>query len=223
MRITLPPLKRTELQLLLDILNAKTGRKDPAAPLIELEQKARAYMADPRNGIEMVKERWGRAWGDLDELKTHTQLHRRWEEARQPLESAIVDQRHKTGFFLPLPQLGLPSKKPLARIFLPVDLSCWLLARAVANRQHWRLVKCALCPKFGLRARAKRDARYCSERCQRLANVEQMKKKYADEFSPLRVQHLEELAEKLGGRLQGKLAREYLVAREKMRRIESTS
>lgn len=116
--------------------------------------------------------------------RTARERSKQWGIARFPLTNAVVNLRNRPGNFVHVLIVGVPAHRPPVMINNPIDLVNWLIARAMANRQLKRFVKCSRdgCGKFGMRARAKKDARFCSEECQRHFNAESRKLKSAGVF-----------------------------------------
>lgn len=140
------------------------------------------------------------------------QLRAEWKKIREPLLQIIVDERSRRGFYCSLPRIALPQKKHQVVIFGPVALVQWLVARAVANWQHLRFVKCQWCNLFKYRLRASVDTHYCSKECQEEANLHQKLQRYAatlpdDRAKELRFKQLSLLAAERGN-LPRPLARE---------------
>lgn len=102
-----------------------------------------------------------------------------WSYARYPLIEAIVTHRDQPNNFVSIQIVGVPAHHPPVMINEPSDIVEWLTARGMANRQLLRFVRCDWeeCHKFGLRERAKKDARFCSEKCQKEANALAQKQK----------------------------------------------
>jgi hypothetical protein len=185
MRITLLPLSKRELRLLVAILNLKTEKNSESAPMMKVENNARQYSRVALRGTSIKTEIWRQAYifGTKDsEDELRWKLQKEWNQARDYLQNAIFDQRHKKGMWIEeLPPIALPADKPPVAIRYPIDIAVWLLARAVANRQRRYFVKCALCKSFALRERG--TARYCSTDCRLQANVEATYKRQGGDFS----------------------------------------
>ena len=161
MRLTIKPLSSSELKWILAILNAPAN----VGALSTLETQAREYSIKAFG--KYLKD--SRVWRNGDEAPNHV-LRNEWDSARAIFAKVISrpDERKKSGFFFELPRIGLPAQNPPVILQKPDDLMTWLLARAVANKQHLRFVRCAFaeCGKFGLRERGREDARFCSIACQ---------------------------------------------------------
>jgi hypothetical protein len=167
MRLALTPLTTANLAFARDILNTDTKTKG-IGRFAALEKKGAAFSARSARG-----KLQGSAWRNGEDMDPAL-LKKQWRGAQEIFEAAVVSGRRLRGFFLHLPAIGLPMKTPAVLIHDPADLANWLLARAVANRQHLRLVKCtrATCGKFGLRTRARKESLYCSAECQSKANAD---------------------------------------------------
>jgi|GEM_PF-2632705 len=160
MRITLEPLKKAELQFVLDVLNASAGR-DSATRLRDLDAAGMKFSEKALRG-KLAIEPW-----HYGKIPSDHQIVIQCSAAQRSIASVVVEQRSLGGFFFDL-RIGLPAHKPPVILTDLSDLANWLLARAVANKQHLRFVKCMRedCGKFGLRRRARADSRYCSRSCQ---------------------------------------------------------
>lgn len=164
-------------------------------------------------GVRETSRDWGK--GVAREQKREPlerQLRAEWKTIREPLLQVIVEERDRPGFYCHLPRIALPQKKHQVVIFGPVDLVQWLVARAVANWQHLRFVKCQWCNWFKYRIRATIDMHYCSKECQEEANHHQKLQRYAatlpdDRAKELRFKQLSLLAAERGN-LPRSLARE---------------
>jgi len=171
MRMVLKPLAHGEFRLVLEILNTATDDRAGTGPLAALEKKCVEFASKSiRHKVS------GSVWRQPDDIPARA-LKRQWQDARRIWEEVIVgeDRRSLKGFFLHLPAIGLPMKIPVPLLHDPNDLANWLLARAIANRQHLRVVKCARCHKFGVRRRGRAQSRYCSAACQQQATIEKAK------------------------------------------------
>jgi hypothetical protein len=106
-----------------------------------------------------------------EDRKITTMCHE-WSLARFLLVRAVVDLRNQPGNFVHLLVVGVPAHHPPVMVNDPTELVSWMIARGMANRQLRRLVRCSRkeCHKFGLRDRAKRDAKFCSVDCQKEFN-----------------------------------------------------
>jgi hypothetical protein len=169
MRFTLLPLSKKEQHFVLQILNLQTRRPGGSKDLADLESAAREYST---RAFGKYLAKGSVIWRDADEAGPKS-LRNEWALAQQTFHAAIVDQRDKPGLFCHLPALGLPTKRPPALITTPMELSVWLVARAVAHGQHRLFVKCARkeCGKFGRRRRARASSKYCSAECQIIENA----------------------------------------------------
>ncbi len=182
MMVNLPKLSPAELRLALDILNAKvleTDGKVTGPSTLDLDRRGAAY-ANAEARRAKILPPWKTGWKHIAGLRGE------WERARRRFESdlAFARRRSPEGVIVQLPPIGLPSKNPPARINYSGSLVAWLFARALANRQALRFVKCARpeCGKWALRKRARRDARFCSADCQTKANAEHIKQRWATRF-----------------------------------------
>jgi hypothetical protein len=182
MRLNLPPLSNVESRFILKILNAPEEVKAGRKPIEIAEELDREFV---RQQKRMSR---GKLWGaiETDEKKTRD-IVAQWTSARNTL-GYVFERRDPEGFFLFLPPIGLPSKLAMIMLRKPDDLADWFVARAVANRQNRRFVKCARCGRFGLRRRARKSSQYCSEKCQREENRQQIKNRASQprEFVPVR-------------------------------------
>jgi hypothetical protein len=166
MRITLRPLSKKELELVLKILNL--DRKVRTRELAELEAIGEEF-----SKRAVAKKIRGTTWRKGDEFPPRA-LSKQWIDSRESWISVVVSQREQPGWwFGNIPPLGLPAQYPPIIIRDPGDLTYWLLIRGVANGQHLKFVKCARasCGKFGMRLRARAESRYCSSECQLLENA----------------------------------------------------
>jgi hypothetical protein len=213
MRITLLPLSKRELQSVVAILNLKTEKDSSTAPMMKVENDARKYSRAALRGTSVQAQIWRQAYifGKKDSQdERRWKLQKEWTQARDYLNHAIFDHRHKKGMWIEeLPPIALPAEKPPVAIRYPIDIAVWLLARAVANRQRRYFVKCALCKRFALRERG--TAKYCNKDCQLQANVEATYKRQGGDFSeyllkqdsgrPLPIRH--ELMRRIAERKRG--------------------
>lgn len=161
MRITLEPLKKAELRFVLDVLNTPTNRDSVTKRLRELDAAGMKFSEKALRG-KLANEPW-----HYGKIPSDGQIVVQCSAAQRSIASIVVGQREIGGFFFTL-TIGLPARKPPVILTDLSDLANWLLARAVANRQHLRFVKCVRedCGKFGLRRRARADSKYCSRACQ---------------------------------------------------------
>jgi hypothetical protein len=210
MRIILKELSRSELSFLLRLLNAAGATIELLEPNRHLRREA-VVSAEDAIWLDSVGDRLRRSYekGKVhDEIRRPNSwfampaekrsvknnymrnrnlipMQNAWSFARGPLLDAIVRLRKNPGNFVHWPSIvGLPAHHPAVLINDPFDLVGWMIARGMANRQLQRFVKCAReeCGKFGLRTRAKKDARFCSVECQRKANDESRKLRSAGIF-----------------------------------------
>ena len=99
-----------------------------------------------------------------------------WSHARIPIVNAVTAAHESARSFVHAPSIiGVPAHRPPVLLNEPADLVNWLVLRGFANGQLARFVRCDLCMKFGLRKRAKKQARFCSSRCQIEFNVKRKK------------------------------------------------
>jgi hypothetical protein len=99
-----------------------------------------------------------------------------WSRARIPAVSSVSEARKSSRSFVHAPCIiGVPAHRPPVLLNEPADLVNWLVLRGFANGQMARFVLCELCKKFGLRERAKKQARFCSPECQIEFNIKRKK------------------------------------------------
>lgn len=186
MKIALKPLDREEMKLVRDILSTPTNLTDSFAPITKLEVRAHRYSRRACGGTGLGQKLQSEAWRfnysrqlkqPSEDLKIQL-LKREWAAAKETL-SSVFEDRGKRGKWIPyIPKLALPSRTPKVLICTPMDLAVWLLARATANGQLGKFVRCAMCRKVAIRSRAK----YCSSACQRLVNVEKAFERSGSDF-----------------------------------------
>jgi hypothetical protein len=145
---------------------------------IWLDRKsARLKRAYERGKVREKMRRTG-AWFANSGKHSISGMQQEWTIARVRLLDAVVTFRDTSANFIQWPSIvGLPAHHPAVLVNDPCDLVGWMTARGMANEQLKRFVKCARCGKFGLRRRAKKDAKFCSLECQGLANNESRKLK----------------------------------------------
>lgn len=182
MMVNLSKLSRAELRLALDILNAKVLKRDgkiTGPSTLDLDRRGAGY-ANAEARQAKISPPWKRGRKHIRGLRGE------WERARRKFETDLAFARWRSPerVIVQLPPIALPSKNPPARISWAGDLVAWLFARALANRQALRFVKCARpeCRKWALRKRARRDARFCSADCQAKANAEHIKQRWTTRF-----------------------------------------
>jgi hypothetical protein len=166
------PLSRGELQLLLGALKAaNANEKLSESDLLAFEKKALQYIANRRRNRTVLPKR--NTWGDAEKIGV-AGLRNIWIDAGQDGITAISQGRKGPGVFCPIPPISLPLKNPMVIVSSRSQFFDWLFARAVANSQWLRFVKCRFCGRVGLRHRAKAENAYCSGKCQRNAGLEKI-------------------------------------------------
>ncbi len=99
-----------------------------------------------------------------------------WSHARIPVVKAVLAAHESPRSFVHAPSIiGVPAHRSPILMNEPADLVNWLVFRGFANGQMARFVLCELCKKFGLRKRAKKQARFCSSHCQIEFNIKRRK------------------------------------------------
>jgi len=193
----LDKLSRQELSFLLDLLNSAGGEVDVfknsrfLRAIVSLDEATRLDKFADRFRLSYEKGKVSHTFRSKDKYYALPMRNRKqraqndWSWARIPIISLVVHYRHKEGNFVHWPMIvGVPAHHPPVMINEPVDLVNWLLVRGMANGQLKRFVKCSRedCGKFGIRERSKKDARFCSVKCQKFENsskarlVSEMKK-----------------------------------------------
>jgi hypothetical protein len=190
LRIILDKLSKPELMFLLDLLNSAGseidvfGKSRFIRAIVSPEEATQLDKVADRFRLSYEKGKVSETFRSSDKyyslkMKDRKQRARNdWSWARIPLISLVVHYRHKEGNFVHWPMIiGVPAHHPAVMINDPVDLVNWLLVRGMANGQLKRLVKCSRedCGKFGIRERSKKDARFCSVKCQKLENSNKAK------------------------------------------------
>jgi len=151
----------------------------PAGDAIWLDNAGDILRRRYENGnVDDEMRKAGSWFGTPKEKRNIVAMRQEWAWPRSPLLEAVVTFRKNPANFVHWPNIvGLPAHHPSVLINDPCDLVGWMIARGMANRQLQRFVRCerAGCVKFGLRERAKKDARFCSVKCQSQANAEARK------------------------------------------------
>jgi len=176
----IPPLTPNELKLLLNVLRAANPdprEKFSKGQLWALETGVRNYVKNSRGRVIINPREL--IWGEKGKTP-ETFLRGRWSEAGSRFLGSIVSHRDKLGFYCPMPAIGLPSHTPAVFVHNRDQFVDWFVARAVANRQWLRFVKCQDCHKVGLRHRGKKESKYCNEDCQKKASLAQLLRKDRD-------------------------------------------
>ncbi len=190
MRIILDKLSRQELTFLLELLNSAGAEVD----IFKNSRFVRAIvLPDEAARLDKLADRFRRSYekGKVSEtirpkdkyyaLSLKDRRRRAandWSWARIPIINLVVHFRMKEGNFIHWPMIvGVPAHHPAVMINEPADLVNWLATRGMANGQLKRFVKCVRedCGKFGIRQRSKKDARFCSVKCQKLENSNKAK------------------------------------------------
>ncbi len=204
MRLILARLNQKELRFLLRLLNAAGSevpeqlKPVPGETALKTSprvlQRTEAVSADDaiwlddagealrrryeKGNVEDRMRKAGAWFGTPKKKRNVVAMRHEWTWPRLPLLNAVVTFRKNPASFVHWPSIvGLPAHHPSVLINDPCDLVGWMVTRGMANRQLQRFVKCARkeCGKFGLRERAKKDARFCSVKCQVEANAEARK------------------------------------------------
>jgi hypothetical protein len=180
MVLNIAPLSKAELKLLLSILRvANPDEKTSAEELLKAEKSARNYIRNPRGRVRLVSRH---IWGDPTNIKD-TALRELWAQACSLCINWVIQVRSEGGGYFPFPMVLLPSRDQRVAINSREQFVEWMFARAIANGQWLRFVKCELCGKIALRDRARSENRYCTTVHQKVANLEQMMwKKHPEEF-----------------------------------------
>jgi hypothetical protein len=199
MRLIVDSLSKDEMKFLLELLNsAKSSselfRGQRLAAVVSVneaikldhwaEKLRRVY--EQRRVNKVIRPKNAYFATPESDRKTRGLFHdlvNEWSRARiQPI-NAIVNYRNHERNFVHWPSIiGVPAHRPPVMINDPCDLVGWLVIRGMANRQLKRFVYCQQCRKFGIRKRARGDARFCSERCQVAFNRSDRKRKRTENF-----------------------------------------
>jgi hypothetical protein len=186
-RIILQKLSKKELAFLLQLLNSAgaateiehLGNRRIKAVVSVAEASSLDRAAD-RLRVRYEKNRVpdeirpkGAYFASPARARSEHDMVNEWSHARIPAVSATVYLRDRPGSFVHVLIVGVPAHHPPVMVNDPRDLVSWMVARGMANGQLKRLVKCKLpsCGKFGLRDRAKKDARFHSRKCQQEYNL----------------------------------------------------
>ncbi len=180
MRISVARLSNIEIRMALDILNLPSNLKaeDLVKASVRIEETARKYAIAAARGAQLKRSPWRYNFRPQDAGDVSVKrIRAEWEKASSDFKNGI---ERKAGW-CEFPWFGLPSNRTIVLVRFPSEIVNWFLVRLIANQQTRFFVRCELCHRYAVRRRG--SAKYCSPRCQKIANAEATYKRSGADFS----------------------------------------